>query len=121
MRLGREWLAAAAIAAVVASAGTDLVLIVVDAGSKVLGSDRPAWASGYGRVMECPEASITALSEHHATVDWPEDRELPGYGEQLRIIPNHVCVAVNLVDSVLAIHPDGAVERWDVNARGLNY
>lgn len=95
--------------------------IVVDAGSKVLGSDRPAWVSGYGRVMECPEASITALSEHHATIDWPEDRELPGYGEQLRIIPNHVCVAVNLVDSVLAIHPDGAVERWDVNARGLNY
>ncbi|WP_461636352.1 hypothetical protein [Glutamicibacter soli] len=46
---------------------------------------------------------------------------MPGYGEQLRIIPNHVCVAVNLVDSVLAIHPDGAVERWDVNARGLNY
>ncbi len=95
--------------------------IVVDAGSKVLGADRPAWASGFGRVVECPEARITALSEHHATVQWPEDQELPAHGTVLRVIPNHVCIAVNLVDSVLAIHPDDTVERWDVASRGLNY
>ncbi|MFJ2618656.1 alanine racemase [Glutamicibacter sp. NPDC087344] len=95
--------------------------IVVDAGSKVLGADRPGWASGYGRVLECPQAVITALSEHHTTISWPEDLVLPSHGQQLRIIPNHVCIAVNLVDSVLAVYPDDTVERWDVNARGLNY
>lgn len=95
--------------------------IVVDAGSKVLGADRPAWASGFGRVVECPEGRITALSEHHATVQWPEDRKLPAHGTVLRVIPNHVCIAVNLVDSVLAVHPDDTVERWDVASRGMNY
>lgn len=95
--------------------------VVLDAGSKVLGSDRPGWASGFGRIAECPEARISALSEHHATVLWPQHLPLPHYGEQLRVIPNHVCIAVNLVDSVLAVHPDGSTETWDVAARGLNY
>lgn len=95
--------------------------IVLDAGSKVLGADRPAWATGYGRIAQCPDARISALSEHHATVLWPENLPLPGYGEQLQVIPNHVCVAVNLVDSVLAVHADGTVEQWDVAARGLNF
>jgi len=95
--------------------------IVVDAGSKILGGDRPAWASGYGRILECPEARISALSEHHATVTWPENLELPAHGTQLQVIPNHVCQAVNLVDSVLAVSADGSSEQWDVAARGLNF
>ncbi|UTT39238.1 alanine racemase [Glutamicibacter mishrai] len=95
--------------------------IVVDAGSKILGSDRPSWATGYGRIAECPDARISALSEHHATVLWPENLDLPDYGQQLQVIPNHVCQAVNLVDSVLAVHADGTSELWDVAARGLNY
>ncbi|WP_159612701.1 alanine racemase [Glutamicibacter sp. JC586] len=95
--------------------------IVLDAGSKILGSDRPSWATGYGRIVECPDARIIALSEHHATVQWPEDLELPAHGTQLQVIPNHVCQAVNLVDSVLAVHPDETNEVWDVTARGLNF
>ncbi|KWR70325.1 alanine racemase [Arthrobacter sp. W1] len=95
--------------------------IVLDAGSKVLGGDRPAWATGYGRIAECPDARISALSEHHATVLWPEDQPLPAHGQQLQVIPNHVCVAVNLVDTVLAVHEDGTSEEWDVAARGLNF
>src|SRR5699024_10590651 len=42
--------------------------IIVDAGSKILSSDRADWATGYGRVLGHPEARITALSEHHGTV-----------------------------------------------------
>lgn len=95
--------------------------IVVDAGSKILGSDRPAWASGYGRIMENPEARISALSEHHATVLWPEDQDLPALGEQFRVIPNHVCLAVNLVDNALVVRDGEVVEQWDVAARGLNF
>lgn len=95
--------------------------IVLDAGSKILGSDRPAWATGFGRILENPDAQISAISEHHATVLWPEDEPLPAYGQQLRVIPNHVCVAVNLVDQVLAVRQGQAIEHWDVAARGLNF
>lgn len=41
MRVGREWLAAAAIAAVLVSAGTDLVLIVTDGSQAHAAANRP--------------------------------------------------------------------------------
>lgn len=94
--------------------------IVLDAGSKVLGGDRPAWTTGFGRLADFPEARITALSEHHATVVFPERAPLPGLGERLRVIPNHVCVAVNLVDEVAVVKQGDVVDRWRVAARGRN-
>ncbi len=57
-----------AFATVVSRAGGRVVL---DAGGKVLGADRPAWATGHGRLVDHGDAPITALSEHHTTVDWP--------------------------------------------------
>ncbi|MFJ4210161.1 D-TA family PLP-dependent enzyme [Paenarthrobacter sp. NPDC089675] len=100
--------------------GGNVRRVVVDAGSKILGSDRPDWASGYGRLPEFPEARITALSEHHATVVWPDDAELPPLGRRLRVIPNHVCLAMNLVDQVTAIRGNSVVDTWNVAARGRN-
>jgi D-serine deaminase-like pyridoxal phosphate-dependent protein len=94
--------------------------IVLDSGSKILGGDRPAWATGFGRLLDYPEARITALSEHHATVVWPADAELPPLGERLRVIPNHVCVAVNLVDEITVVASGKIVDRWRVAARGKN-
>ena len=93
---------------------------IIDAGSKVLGSDRPAWASGFGRLMDHPDARITALSEHHATVEWPEPGPAPAIGERLRVIPNHVCLAMNLVDDVAVVRGGELVDRWVVAARGKN-
>jgi D-serine deaminase-like pyridoxal phosphate-dependent protein len=90
--------------------------VILDAGSKVLGADRAAWASGYGRLLDYPEARITTLSEHHATVVGVDLRP----GDQVRVVPNHVCAAVNLVDEVVVVR-DGQVEgRWAVAARGRN-
>jgi D-serine deaminase-like pyridoxal phosphate-dependent protein len=94
--------------------------IVLDAGSKVLGSDRPAWATGFGRLRDHPDARITTLSEHHATVVFPDGAELPPLGTRLRVIPNHVCVAVNLVDEVAVVSGGTVVDRWRVAARGRN-
>lgn len=94
--------------------------IVVDAGSKIMGGDRPAWTTGFGRVLGTPDARITALSEHHGTIIWPEDEPLPEIGTQLRVIPNHVCVAVNLVDEVTVFNSDEILGQWSVAARGLN-
>lgn len=94
--------------------------IILDSGSKILGSDRPGWATGFGRLLDHPEARITALSEHHATVVWPEGGSLPALGDRLRVIPNHVCVAMNLVDDVAVISAGKIVGRWRVAARGRN-
>ncbi len=89
--------------------------VICDAGSKALGADRAPWASGFGRVLGLPEARIVALSEHHATIDWPAP--LPALGSTIAIVPNHACNAVNLADAyVLA---DGG--RWPVTARGRNH
>lgn len=93
--------------------------IVLDAGSKVLGADRPTWASGYGRILGEPGARVTALSEHHATVSWPGS-ELPELGTVLPVIPNHVCAAVNLADSLTVIRGRRVIEEWPVAARGAN-
>ena len=97
---------------------------VLDAGSKTLGADRAPWASGYGRLPGHPDARVTALSEHHATVAFG-DEPVPEPGSRVRVVPNHVCSAVNLADHLVVISSDGAggdtvVDRWPVDARGAN-
>jgi D-serine deaminase-like pyridoxal phosphate-dependent protein len=94
--------------------------VIVNAGSKVLGSDRPSWTTGFGRVMGAADARVTALSEHHGTIQWPDELPLPTLGEQLRVVPNHVCLTMNLVDEVAVIEDDEVVDRWRVAARGRN-
>lgn len=100
--------------------GQRLRRIVLDSGSKVLGGDRPAWASGFGRLPNHPQARITALSEHHATVVLPPDQPLPALGTQVRVIPNHVCLTMNLIDAVTVIDDGAVLGSWKVAARGLN-
>jgi D-serine deaminase-like pyridoxal phosphate-dependent protein len=97
-------------ATVVSHAGGRLVL---DSGSKVLGADRAAYATGFGRLLDHAEARIVLLSEHHAVVEMPG--RLPGLGSTVRVVPNHVCVAVNLVDTLWVDD-----EPWPVSARGRN-
>lgn len=89
--------------------------VICDAGSKALGADRAPWATGYGRVLDEPDARIVALSEHHATIEWPGC--LPALGSTLPLVPNHVCTAVNLADEYALT--DGRT--WPVTARGRNH
>ncbi|WAC65734.1 alanine racemase [Agrococcus sp. SL85] len=94
--------------------------IVVDAGSKALGADRAPWASGFGRLLDHPDARIVQLSEHHAVVELDD---APPLGARVRVVPNHVCSAVNLADDLHAFHAPEDVEpaaRWRVAARGRN-
>lgn len=109
-------------ATVVSHAGGRLVL---DAGSKVLGPDRAPWATGHGRLLDHPDARIVLLSEHHAVVELPGSGPdaLPPLGSVVRVVPNHVCMAVNLVDE-LVVYDRGddpvPAARWRVAARGRN-
>ncbi|UYP18581.1 alanine racemase [Rhodococcus sp. Z13] len=95
-------------------------IVVLDAGSKILGADRAAWATGHGRILGEPDARITALSEHHATVQWPGSSPRPAPGDRVRVIPNHACNAVNLVDELVVVSGDAPVDVWRVAARGCN-
>ncbi|GEE00291.1 hypothetical protein nbrc107696_07370 [Gordonia spumicola] len=94
--------------------------IVLDSGSKILGSDRPAWATGFARLIDYPDARVTALSEHHATVEFGENATLPARGSRIRVVPNHVCPVLNLVDDVAVVRGGLVVDRWRVAARGRN-
>ncbi len=103
-------------ATVVSHAGGRLVL---DSGSKVLGADRAAWASGFGRLLDFPDARLVILSEHHAVAELA-GAPLPPLGSVVRVVPNHACNAVNLVDEYAVLDEGRLVGRWDVAARGMN-
>ena len=114
-----DWDAVAltAVATVVSRHGRD---VVVDAGSKVLGADQAAWATGAGRLPDYPDTRIGAMSEHHATVTFAEDAPLPELGSLVRVAPNHVCAAVNLADVLIVTAGGSVVDQWQVAARGRN-
>ena len=84
--------------------------IVLDAGSKVLGPDRPAWTTGHGRLADWPDARVVGLWEHHAVV--AVEGPGPRLGQIVAVVPNHVCTAVNLVPELLVVDRDLVVDRW---------
>jgi D-serine deaminase-like pyridoxal phosphate-dependent protein len=94
--------------------------IIVDGGSKTFSSDRLAnsTAMTFGCVTEAPESIFHKMNEEHGYVDVRQTSRQFEIGEHLRIIPNHVCVAVNLHERMYGIR-DGAVEEvWEVAGRG---
>nr|WP_297415728.1 alanine racemase [uncultured Nocardioides sp.] len=93
--------------------------VVLDSGSKVIAADRSSWATGHGRLLDHPDARIVHLSEHHAVVDGLTGA-LPPLGSHLRVVPNHVCNAVNLVDELVIVQGGRVVDTWPVAARGAN-
>jgi D-serine deaminase-like pyridoxal phosphate-dependent protein len=93
--------------------------VVVDAGSKVLTSDRchPAPDSGHGHVVGLPAARVARLSEEHGMVDVSRCDRVPRIGERLAIVPNHICPCINLQDRVYW-NEGGEVRALEVDARG---
>lgn len=110
-----ESLALTCRATVVSHAGGRAVL---DAGSKALGADRAPYCSGFGRLLDHPDARIVHLSEHHAVVDL-DGTPLPRVGSRVDVVPNHCCAAVNLADD-LWVEEFGGLRPWPVAARGRN-
>lgn len=95
---------------------------IVDAGSKVLSSDKGAHGlggDGFGRAYsEGPAGDgfiIDRLSEEHGWVVH-DGRALP-VGSRVRIVPNHSCVVANLVGRAWLVDDDRIIEAWDMEAR----
>jgi D-serine deaminase-like pyridoxal phosphate-dependent protein len=90
---------------------------ILDAGSKTLTSDTGG-LDGFGYILEYPKAQITKFAEEHGFLDLSACDDRPRVGEVLRVIPNHVCVVVNMVDRYVVVRGSELVGEWPVAARG---
>lgn len=92
---------------------------VVDAGAKALAKEElRADAPGYGALLDRPEVVVKALSEEHGLLDLSRTDWRPAVGDRVRIVPNHVCVSVNLHETLWGVRGADVVARWSVDARG---
>ena len=58
------------------------------------------------------------FSEEHGFLDLSDCRQQPQVGDIVRVIPNHVCVVVNMVDQLVAVRGNDIIEVIPVAARG---
>ena len=93
---------------------------VVDAGTKALGREpvRGAEGEGFGALLDRPDVIVSRMSEEHGILDLSRTDWRPSVGDQVRIVPNHVCVVVHLNDEVHGVRGDVVETRWPVSARG---
>lgn len=95
---------------------------VLDSGSKALAREELRGpGAGYGVVLDRPEVTVGALSEEHGVLDLSASDWRPRVGDRVRVIPNHVCVSVNLQDRLYGVSGDRVTDIWDVVARGRDY
>jgi D-serine deaminase-like pyridoxal phosphate-dependent protein len=94
---------------------------VVDAGSKALARE-PLRADGAGGgfavMIDRPDVTVKAMSEEHGLLDLSQTDWRPRVGDQVRLLPNHVCAVVHLFDEVVGLRGDKIETRWKVEARG---
>ncbi|MBV9530291.1 MAG: D-TA family PLP-dependent enzyme [Bradyrhizobium sp.] len=90
---------------------------IVDAGSKTLSSDTGG-LDGFGLILEHPEARLARFAEEHGFLDLSRSNTRPSVGDVVRIVPNHACVVVNLMDEVLTVRGEEIVGTLPVAARG---
>jgi D-serine deaminase-like pyridoxal phosphate-dependent protein len=90
---------------------------ILDSGSKTLTSDTGG-LEGHGYILEYPAAKIARFAEEHGFLDLAASNKRPNVGEVVRIIPNHVCVVVNMVDRLITVRGDKLVGELPVAARG---
>jgi D-serine deaminase-like pyridoxal phosphate-dependent protein len=93
---------------------------VVDAGTKALGREplRATGGNGFGVLLDRPEVYVRAMSEEHGILELHGSEWSPKVGEQVRIIPNHVCIVVHLNDVVYGVRGADVEMTWPVAARG---
>lgn len=92
---------------------------VVDAGSKALAKEElRAGGGGYGVLLGRPDVIVASVSEEHGILDLSRTDWRPRVGDRVRVVPNHVCVSVNLQERLYGVRGAEVVETWEVEARG---
>lgn len=90
---------------------------ILDAGSKTLTTDAGG-LDGFGLILEHPEAKIARFAEEHGFLDLSRSNTRPNVGDVVRIVPNHVCVVVNMMDEVVMVRGEEILGTLPVAARG---
>jgi D-serine deaminase-like pyridoxal phosphate-dependent protein len=90
---------------------------ILDAGSKTLTSDTGG-LDGHGFILEHPQARIARFAEEHGFLDLSACNDRPVVGDVVRVIPNHVCVVVNMVDRLITVRGGEVTGELRVAARG---
>lgn len=115
-----EWCAAWIEATIISTPAPDRA--VADAGAKALASDRRTAGllatPGFGLIQGHPDLTVTSLSDEHAVIRGPDAGRRLRIGDRVRIVPNHICPAVNLHDVAYAVRGDRVEAVWRVSARG---
>ena len=94
--------------------------VVIDAGSKVLTSDRMLMANPpttFGGVIGHEDWSAARLSEEHGVIEVPATADV-GIGDRVLIMPNHICPVINLANELTIVEDGAVVDLWAVAARG---
>jgi D-serine deaminase-like pyridoxal phosphate-dependent protein len=92
---------------------------VIDAGSKALGREpSEGEGEGFGALLDRPEVVVRRLSEEHGVLDLKDTDWRPAVGERVRVVPNHVCIAVHLHEVVYGVRNEQVEISWPVMARG---
>jgi D-serine deaminase-like pyridoxal phosphate-dependent protein len=112
---GLDDIALVVVSTVVSRGGQDRGIL--DAGSKTLTSDTGG-LEGHGFILEHPKARISKFAEEHGFLDLSACNDRPAVGDVVRIIPNHVCVVVNMMDRLIATRGGEIVGEIPVAARG---
>jgi D-serine deaminase-like pyridoxal phosphate-dependent protein len=93
--------------------------MIIDGGSKTFSSDRLATGGpGFGYFPSLPGAVFHKMNEEHGYVDIRECGKAPAIGERLHVLPNHICVAVNLHERVYGVRQGTVEQVWTVAGRG---
>jgi D-serine deaminase-like pyridoxal phosphate-dependent protein len=100
-------------------------LAIVDGGSKTFATDvqpgtHPLQLRGFGHIHGLEDALLVRMTEEHGMVELGPMAQAADLkvGDQLRIIPNHICSTVNLHNHVVMQRGD-TFERVPVLARGM--
>ncbi|MGZ8493014.1 MAG: alanine racemase [Gemmatirosa sp.] len=102
---------------------------VIDAGTKALGrapidgarapGAEDTMTTGFGALLDRPEVTVMRMSEEHGILDLSRTEWRPRVGDQVRVVPNHVCIVVHLNDVIYGVRGQDVVEtKWPVAARG---
>lgn len=109
---------AAAVHVTVVSSNGDRMMI--DGGSKTFSSDGLSASTerSYGRILERPAAQFHKMNEEHGFIELKDAGALYRPGARLTVIPNHICVAMNLQERVYGVRAGHVEAVWVVAGRG---
>lgn len=96
--------------------------VIIDAGSKSLSKESNVESTqykGYGYVKKFSKAYINDVNEEHGFIMLTGNDSDITIGDKLEIIPNHVCVVVNLFDHIYVLNEsEQVIAKWLIRARG---